>query len=988
MKNRIYFGAGLVLLVVAGLTFQNWFPWLAQFIGTNKDLIDGLSGLIQLVIWLGGALMFWLGWLRKPASQPSAAPAPQQQLGERSASVEGDNNLVITGDYNKIVKPEPEVAHKSLRDAYLTRVFDATASLALSGIDPKAASESAAQLNLGAVYTALLTLSAEDHEMLQNGKRQDVERLLERGAGRRASAMEQLNRHNRLVLLGDPGSGKSTFVNFVALCLSGTALGRKPDLDILTAPLPADENRRPGREEKPQPQPWVHDALLPVRVILRDFAARGLPPVGQKATAKTLWDFIAAELSACSLGDFAPHLRKELLEKGGLLMLDGLDEVPEAEQRRAQIKQAVEDFASVYPNCRVLVTSRTYAYQKQDWRLKDFTETVLAAFSKGQITRFVENWYAHIAILRKWNADDARGRAELLKRAIFNNDRLMGLAERPLLLTLMASLHAWRGGTLPDRREELYADTVDLLLDWWESPKVVRNASGEVINQQPSLAEWLKVDRQKVRDLLNELAYKAHAAQNDPSPGSGLGPTGTADIPEGDLVSGLMRISKNPNVNPAQLVEYLSARAGLLLPRGNGVHTFPHRTFQEYLAACYLADHGYPDEVARLARTDPNRWREVTLLTAAKTSRGGAFALWPLVDALCSADPAENSPEADFWGALLAAQAVSEIANLEQVNDANRKKLERLQGWQVHILQSGKLPAIERVRAGNTLSQLGDLRFDPERWYLPKEQNLGFVHIPAGKFIMGSKESQYDDEKPQHELNLPEYWLAKYPVTVAQYRAFVDASGYKTTDKNSLNGVANHPVIYVTWYDALEYCKWLNKQLSVISKQFSGSEDPFWQRLASGSLTVILPSEAEWEKAARGPSTGSGDGRIYPWGNEPDPNKANYDETGIGDTSPVGAFPGGQSPYGLLDMSGNTWEWTRSLWGKDFSKPDYKYPYQPGEKYEDMNAARDVFRILRGGSYALAVDDVRCASRGWDLPDLRLMYLGFRVGLFFSRASH
>lgn len=173
----------------------------------------------------------------------------------------------------------------------------------------------------------------------------------------------------------------------------------------------------------------------------------------------------------------------------------------------------------------------------------------------------------------------------------------------------------------------------------------MRNARGELVVRQPSLAEWLKVDRAKVRALLEDLAYQAHARQPET--------TGTADILEGDLVSGLMRLSQNPDVNPRQLVDYLSLRAGLLISRGVGVYTFPHRTFQEYLAACHLTNHDYPDKVAELACADFNRWREVALLVGAKAARGTASAIWSLVDALCYADPTPESAENGQWGALL-----------------------------------------------------------------------------------------------------------------------------------------------------------------------------------------------------------------------------------------------------------------------------------------------------------------------------------------------
>ena len=886
-------------------------------------------------------------------------------LGKDAVVVDGDGNSVDKSTHNHYEITDPaKVEEKALYTAYLNHVYEQTSQLALAGIDKRTARDAETRLNLSSVYTALLTLTSTEMEHLANGEAKDIEKIMQRES-RRASALEQLNKHNRLVLLGDPGSGKTTFVNFVALCLTGASLGQVPNLENLTTPLPIEEDeRRRNRDADPQSQPWEHGKLLPVRVILRDFAARGLPPIGQKATAKNLLNFITAELDANALGDYAPLLRKHLLEKGGLLMLDGLDEVPEANQRREQIKATVEAFAAAYPKCYILVTSRTYAYQKQDWQLKGFREAILAPFSKGQIEQFVDRWYEHIALLRNLNEKDAQGRAHLLKRAISNSERLRDLAERPLLLTLMASLHAWRGGTLPEKREELYADTVDLLLDWWENQRIVRGADGEISLIQPSLAEWLKVDRDKVRALLNELAYNAHAGQ--------IELTGTADVAESDLINGLMQISQNPDVKPARLIEFLTARAGLLLPRGVGVYTFPHRTFQEYLAACHLTDYGYPEEIANLTRQDPNRWREVCLLAGAKATRGGAFALWPLIDALCLQNTGTATQADDFWGALLAGRAILENTDAKNLSAANQQKNNRVRDWQLAILESD-LPPVERALAGDTLARLGDTRFDPAAWLLPKGETLGFIHIPAGEFIMGSNDGQ-DREKPQHKLTLPDYWMSKYPVTVAQFHAFVEATDYSDFDKSALLDADNHPLRYVTWYNALAYTKWLNENLVEIGKNIK-SENAFWEGIVSGELNVTLPSEAEWEKASR-----STDGRVYPWEGDFDLNKTNNKDAGIGTTSTVGCFPAGASPHGLQDMSGNLWEWTRSLWGKSFGNPDYNYPYNPHDKdRENLKAERSILRVLRGGAFYDDRSNVRCAYRYWVGPYYGGNSFGFRL---------
>ncbi len=935
----------------------------------------------------------------------AAAQGPNASaVGKQGVGIGGNatNNNIYTGDTH-IHLGEDASDPAALETAYLTTLMAQAGQLSLEGIDPQAASEAEKRLSLGAVYTALLTLSPEAHDRVERGEMAARE-------ARRRSALEELNEHPHLVLLGDPGSGKTTFVNFLSLCLAGERLGHQTlNLKTLTAPLPDDDG-----DDEDHPQSWRHGALLPVRVILRDFAARGLPPEGKTVTVEHLWAFLKEEMEAQGLAEYLPHLRRRLRKKGGIFLFDGLDEVPAAEEtgRRAQIIQLVKQVKTAFPKCRVLVTSRTYAYRRQDWTLDGFEAAVLAPFSRGQILRFVDRWYAHIAQLREMDAADAQGRAELLKHAIFANPRLQALAERPLLLTLMASLHAWRGGSLPEKREQLYNDTVDLLLDWWERRRVVREKDGTVRLMQPSLAEYLNVGKDRIRKLLNRLAYEAHAGQPDLQ--------GTADIPEDHLVEGLLGLTEKADIRPRRLVEYLRDRAGLLIPRGVGVYTFPHRTFQEYLAACHLTDTGYPDEVAALARTEPGRWREVCLLAGAKAARGGAFALWPLVDALCPRPPDGEPAEADLWGALLAGQAIVENRADGDLSAANREKQNRVRDWQVVILNSD-LPPVDRALAGDTLAALGDPRFrffpplpsgegpgvrderrgegrgrGKVRALLPADPALGFVRIPAGEFWMGSDPQKdryaYDREQPQHKLYLLEFWIARYPVTVAQWRAFVEATGYDDFDKDALRDPDNHPVRYVTWYNALAYCEWLDGMLKAacpeqsrrVSSQVSGisgqSEEAalFWEALSSGKYRVTLPSEAEWERAARGgfPSPrgrgagGEGKGvRVYPWGDELTPDHANYDETGLGTTSAVGCFPKGASPYGVLDMSGNVWEWTRSLYKE--------YPYVSDDGREDLEAGGA--RVVRGGSWLGYRRLVRAALRYRVTPNDFNSDIGFRV---------
>jgi sulfatase modifying factor 1 len=250
------------------------------------------------------------------------------------------------------------------------------------------------------------------------------------------------------------------------------------------------------------------------------------------------------------------------------------------------------------------------------------------------------------------------------------------------------------------------------------------------------------------------------------------------------------------------------------------------------------------------------------------------------------------------------------------------------------------------------------------------------VFIPAGEFLMGSDPKKdkdaKEDEQPQHRLYLPDYHIAKTPVTNAQYLAFVQATNHRAPGhwkgKKPPQGKEDYPVVNVTWEDAVDYCEWLTKRPRLAMLQ-QGGRGLHWE--------LRLPSEAEWEKAARGT-----DGRIYPWGNEWDAGRCNTEEGGVGDTTPVGAYPQGASPYGVLDMAGNVWEWTRNQWGKDWEKPESKYPYEPRDGREKrLRMDFLTLRVLRGGAFDINARGVRCAFRSRMSPILKQGTVGFRIVL-------
>jgi formylglycine-generating enzyme required for sulfatase activity len=243
------------------------------------------------------------------------------------------------------------------------------------------------------------------------------------------------------------------------------------------------------------------------------------------------------------------------------------------------------------------------------------------------------------------------------------------------------------------------------------------------------------------------------------------------------------------------------------------------------------------------------------------------------------------------------------------------------------------------------------------------------IYVLAGPSLMGADPGDGipEYETPQHTVTLPAYRIGKYPVTNRQYAAFIRREKAQDVPKDAgwflrepPADKLDHPVTGVSWGDAIAYCRWLGSQ--------SGRR-------------YRLPTEAEWEKAARGPSTGSGPGRRYPWGDEWDGTCANAASAG---TTPVTAHPAGTSPYGCEDMLGNVQEWTASLWGTQPAQPQSSYRDQPsgGPSMADpANLPAQARLVHRGGSYKSQPGELRCSARGSAAPDSRIPWRGFRVAI-------
>ncbi len=831
-------------------------------------------------------------------------------------------------------------------------------------------------------------------------------RPLEDEATRAAPPLSHfLARSPHQVVLGRAGSGKSTFLKYVAGILADAHLQGNPGivqdlLDIELAPLP-----------------------VPIYFPMREFGVywQGKPEGYEKTQAREAE--ILLEFLGFNFGDYGldEDFFRDLLARGRcLIFLDGLDEVhPDLRPTLVGVvERFINRFASNDPSRpnRYVVACRPEAYRGRAV-LSRFEEVEIQPLDRPLVEDFVPRWYREVLRRGGTLSDEARREAEdktrTLLDAIDQKEQVRDLTETPLLLTLVAIIHHRQ--QLPDSRKDLYERCTRLLLEDWEKAR-----PGEAGRQ---LHRELTPDQ--VPASFDDRAYYLEPAAywllDTGQPQAGADEWARAIVQMLELGE-----SEEELADLKIFLRWAAHRSNLLEEREDEVYAFAHhRTFQEYMAARYLSNRPERLEDAMVRVPDQN-WRETLRLLAAvlDPDRRRRF----LQDALARY-PTD--------GPLLAGECLVEI-------DDDRLRRQLLADTQSQLLQvfTGRSPAADRAAAGDLLGQpkIGDPRFDPSRLSLPDEPGLGFVEVLPGPFWLGSREKtglSWENELGHSDpYDIPYvYCVARYPVTVAQFSHFVQSGGYKDegywtdlgrdwlkgTFESDLSWIEddslrrdyavwlaqrpadlrrrpmwwqeqrtrrNHPVTGVTWFEAVAYCAWLTEQLRDVRHELWVWQEGQLETISSdlSALVVRLPTEAEWEKAARGgfqipdpqsqPSTlrsaisNPEPQREWPWEGDFDPDKANTEETGWRRTSAVGAFPGGVSPYGCLDMAGNVWEWCHTVFAR--------YPYDPsdGREAEDDPGRR----VVRGGSWFGSRRYARCASRYFGDPAYFPDY-GFRVVL-------
>lgn len=655
-----------------------------------------------------------------------------------------------------------------------------------------------------------------------------------------------------------------------------------------------------------------------------------------KSLGKGLDAFIQYQLQS-------PHLQtaegfgKRLLERGNLLfLLDGLDEVSSLSERERVANWITEAIRS-HPTCRFVVTCRFAGYSETVQLKEDFLEMHIRPLTADQVERFIRNWYT---IVEKGLAKDpgqAGGIAlekadNLIKRLRdpdFRARRVFELTRNPLLLANICLVHRFRAD-LPKKRAHLYEECIKVLLEHWRKAKMLTvdiGAQNGIRALQP-VALWMHGQEERIRARDLEL------------------------IP---IIEPVLKSVKWSGGSAKDFLRIIRDESGLLTGWDHENYGFMHLGFQEYLAAREIRTRAFSDTgvLRELAsHFGESWWQEVGLILLAledpslfepymrEVVKQPAFAKFPELVEACLDDAAETSPkpflellesppgkDKELWARQLVALRIVERLDPDTMHNL-KEQLKK------HPSPNIRAWMKERARqAGQDV-------------FISEPGGYELVRIPGGVFLMGSPEQEagrYGWEGPLHEVQVPNFYLGRYPVTNEEYGRFLKENPKVKEPAYWADRKFNQPrqpVVGVSWEDARRYAEWAGLRLS---------------------------GEAEWEYACRAGSKT----RYYSGDTEEDLDRVGwYGKNSGGQLHTVGEKE--PNVFGLYDMHGSVWEWMEDDW-----HGNYKGAPKDGRAW--VNKRRGSDRVMRGGGWDNGAQYCRSASRGSLTPDYRIYLVGFRL---------
>jgi formylglycine-generating enzyme required for sulfatase activity/energy-coupling factor transporter ATP-binding protein EcfA2 len=600
-----------------------------------------------------------------------------------------------------------------------------------------------------------------------------------------------------------------------------------------------------------------------------------------------------------------------------LFMFDGLDEIPE--EIRDYIVEIIADFQFQNKGNRFLITGRPHGIAGR--AMEQFGKYLreIEYLDDTKVNDFIRKWFRAVSGKATGLADMT---AEDMISDIKSHEHVSVFTQNPLLLAAVCVLYL-AGGRIPEQRADLYDRIVENLL--WR--RFHDPAEPDKVNE--------------VREFLMLLAFEMQNKNLK-----------TFEVSDGlDVLKNIFVQKEDEQANEYprrihHLFDEIEPNCGLFNRLSGGEIEFTHLTFQEFMAAKHLV-YMDVDQKEFLAN---DWWEETILLYTGLLSLEMKKRSNDIVEEILSTKQKHEKSQLRLW--LLGSKALRDFPSSKRAD-----KIVTLARNKLYKLIESNASIEERFEAGEIVGALGDSRIRVDSMVLVKE----------GKFMRGSSEA--DNEKPQREIYLDNFMIGKYPVTNEEFKEFIDDGGYDKEEFWTKEGwqwreenkiyepkywhdrkwnAPNFPVVGISWFEASAYVSWLSKRTG----------NPY-----------RLPTEAEWEKAARGT-----DGSKYPWGEHFDEKLCNSYESGLNRTSPVDIFPKGKSPYGCFDMAGNVWEWCSDWYDDNY------YANSPDRNPKGPFSGAS--RVARGGGWFNFARDCRSAIRycyGRYGPRARDDLLGFRV---------